>query len=101
MAYDLPTNETSAGILNVFQYVQSVSDGWFFILILFAIFIIVFIALKDYTSSRAFAGAAFLNMILSVMMRTLGLITNQWMYLSIVLVAIAAVWLHFDNSSNI
>ena len=101
MAYDLPTNETSAGILNIFQYVQSVSDGWFFILILFAIFIIVFIALKDYTSSRAFAGAAFLNMILSVMMRTLGLITNQWMYLSIVLVAIAAVWLHFDNSSNI
>jgi len=101
MAYPLPTNETSAGILNVFQYVQSVSDGWFFILILFAIFIIVFIALKDYTSSRAFAGAAFLNMILSVMMRTLGLITNQWMYLSIVLVAIAAVWLHFDNSSNI
>lgn len=101
MAYPLPTNETSAGILNIFQYVQSVSDGWFFILILFAIFVIVFISLKNYTSSRAFAGAAFLNMILSVMMRTLELITNQWMYLSIVLVAIAAVWLHFDNSSNI
>ena len=101
MAYDLPTNESASGILNLFQYIQGISDGWFFVLILFAIFIIVFISLKNYTSSRAFAGAAFLNMILSVIMRTLGLISNQWMYLSIILVAVAAVWLHFDNSSNI
>lgn len=101
MAYDLPTNETSAGILNLFEYVNKVSDGMFFVLVMFAIFVIVFISLKDYTSSRAFTGAAFLNMILAIMMRTLGLIDNIWMYLSIVLVAIAAIWLHFDNSSNI
>ena len=101
MAYELPNNETASGILSLFQYTQGVSDGWFFVLILFAIFIIVFISLKDYASSRAFAGAAFLNLILSVIMRTLELISNQWMYLSIVLVAVSAVWLHFDNSSNI
>ena len=101
MNYDLPTNETSEGILSLFQYVQTVSNGMFFILILFALFVITFIALKNYTSSRAFTGATFLNMILSVIMGTLGLIDTQWIYLSIVLVAIAAVWLHFDNSSNI
>lgn len=100
MTYTMPTNETSEGILSLFQYIQSVSDGMFFLLILFAIFVITFIALKNYTSSRAFAGAAFLNMILAIIMRTLELITNEWMYLSIVLVAFSAVWLHLDNSSR-
>lgn len=100
--YQLPTNATEnvTGLLSLVRWVQEVSDGWFIVLMNWTIFIIVFIALKSYSASRAFAGAAFLNMILCIISRTLGLTTNIWMYLSIILVAVAAVWLHVDNSSS-
>ncbi len=100
--YNLPTNATEnvSGLFSLVQYIQEVSDGWFIILMNWTIFIVTFIALKGYSSSRAFAGAAFFNMILCIISRTLGLITNTWMYLSVLLVAIAAVWLHVENSSG-
>lgn len=98
--YNLPTNESITGMYSLFEYVQKISDGWFFLMILLGIFIIVFISLKNYSSSRAFAGASFLCMILSIIMRVLGFIANKWMYLSIILVAVAVVWLHLDNSQS-
>jgi len=101
--YPLPTNESYVnitGMYSFFEYVQNVSGGWFFLMILFAIFIIIFISLKNYSNSKAFAGASFLCMILSIMMRVLGFISNAWMYLCIILVAVSVVWLHIDNSQN-
>ncbi len=101
--YPLPTNESYAnvtGMYSLFEYIQKVSAGWFFIMILFAIFIIMFISLKQYSNSKAFAGASFLCMILGIIMRTLGFISSTWMYLFIILVAISAVWLHIDSSQS-
>ena len=101
--YPLPTNESYAnvtGMYSLFEYIQKVSSGWFFLMILFALFIIVFISLKQYSNSKAFAGASFLCMILSIIMRTLGFISSTWMYLCILLVAISVVWLHIDSSSS-
>jgi len=102
MAYNLPTNATNniSGLLSLVQYVQEVSDGWFMVMLNWTIFIIMFIILKGYSAARAFAGAAFFHMILCVISRTLGLIDNKWMYLSIILVAVGAVWLHVENSSG-
>ena len=45
-----------------------------------------------------FLNNAFLNMILAIILRTLGFISNKWMYLSIILVGGSAIWLHIDNS---
>lgn len=101
--YPLPTNESYAnvtGMYSFFEYVQKVSDGWFFVMILFAIFIIMFISLKNYSNPKAFASASFVCMILSIMMGVLGLISSTWMYLCIILVAVSIVWLHIDNSQS-
>lgn len=101
--YQLPTNESYVnvtGMYSLFDYIQEVSSGWFFLMILFAIFIIVFVSLKNFSNSKAFAGASFLVMILSIIMRALGFISSTWMYLCIVLVAVSVVWLHIDNSQN-
>jgi len=101
--YQLPTNESYAnvtGMRSLFEYVQKVSDGWFFLMILLAIFIIVFISLKNYSNSKAFASASFLCMILSIILRALGFISSTWMYLCIILVAVSVVWLHVDNSQS-
>ena len=101
--YNLPTNATEpvVGIFSLFQWIQEVSGGVFFLVIMLAIFVISFIAGKNYATSRAFAFAAFLNFILSVIFRTLGFISNMWMYLSLIIVAASVVWLHADNTQRI
>ena len=75
MSYIMPTNATInvTGMYSLFQYIQTdLTGGWFFLMVLFALFIIVFISLKGYSSSRAFTGASWLNMILSIILRTIG-----------------------------
>lgn len=103
MAYPLPTDATEeiSGFYSLFKYVQNdVSGGFFFLAILLALFIIMFISLKRYSTSTAFTTAAFINMIFAIILRTLDLIASKWMYLSMILVAIGAVWLHLDKPST-
>ncbi len=104
MTYLLPTEATTniTGMYSLFQYIQTdLTGGWFFLMILLALFIIVFISLKGYSNPRAFAGASWLNMILSIILRTIGFIDNKWMYLSIILVGISVIWLHLESSGRI
>jgi len=99
----LPTNATTniTGMYSLFQYIQTdLTNGYFFLFILLALFIIVFISLKGYSNSRAFAGASWLNMILSIILRTIGFIDNKWMYLSIILVAVSVIWLHLEGGTS-
>lgn len=103
MAYTLPTNYTQniTGMQVFAEYVNHVSDGWFFTAILFAIWFIVFIAFKAYSSSRAFAGTSFFAMVLAIMLRALGLISNTWMYLTILLTAFSVVWLYKTHATGV
>ena len=100
--YNLPTNATEniTGVYSLFQYAQEVSDNYFVLALMLAIFVITFVASKRYSTSKAFAVAAFINMILSIISRTLGFISNKWMFLSIILVGVAIVWLHKDSTSS-
>jgi len=96
----LPTDANVTGLFSLFQYVQDISSDWFFVLILFGIFVIMFISLKAYSSSKAFTSSAFFCMILSIILRTIGFISNKWMYLMIILVAFGVVWLKIENSQS-
>lgn len=101
--YPLPTNASNniTGLFSMFQYVQEVSTNWFFPLITFAIAIIVFIALKDYETPKAFTTAAFFNMIFMVIWAVIGFVSSTFMYISIVFVAVGIVWLHLNNSGKL
>ncbi|MFW5889067.1 MAG: hypothetical protein ACOCUD_01670 [Bacillota bacterium] len=100
MAVPLPTNATTeiTGIYSLFQYIQhDATGGMFFPMILFAVFIIMFIALKSYPTSRAAAGSSYLTMIMAIILRTLDLIQNSWMYVTIIITAIATIWMYYEN----
>jgi len=103
-APQLITNATEnvTGMFTLFQYVQEVSNDLFFLLILFGLLIILFVIFKgsSTSNSKPFAGASFFVMIMSILFRTLGFIQNKWMYISITLVALSAVWLHLENSQS-
>lgn len=98
LPYEMTQNVT--GLLSVFEYIQGVSEGYFFPIVLFGIFIVVFISLKGYSTPRAFAGAAFLNFVLSAIMGILGLLSPVFSYLGVVLVGVAIVWLHIENAGR-
>lgn len=97
--YELPTEaENMDGMFGFFQWVQDVSGGFFFPMVLFAVFIIMFIAIKGtYTSSRAFVTSSFICTILSIMLGILGFVAQWVIYGFVVLTAIGAVWAYIEN----
>ena len=101
MPHNLPTNATVniTGAKTYFDWVQEVSDGSFFPSILLGLFVILFMILRVGTSNgKAFVGASFISMILSILLTTLGWLAPMYMYIAIVLTAIGAVWAYMDNT---
>ena len=100
-AAPLPTNATEniTSINTFFQYVNfDLAEGWFFVMMLFSIFLIIFIIMKaNFTTSRSFAFSSFFCMVLSIMLRTIGFITNEWMYLFMVFTAFSGLWLYLED----
>jgi len=100
----LITNATVnvTGMYTLFQYVQEVSNDIFFPLVLFGLLIILFVIFKgsSYSNSQPFAGSSFFIMIMAILFRTMGFISNKWMYLFITIMAGSIVWLHLDNSQS-
>lgn len=100
--YNLPTNASNniTGLYSLFQYNQEVSSNWFVPLITFSIAVIMFIALKDYETPKAFVAAAFFNMVFMVIFSMVGFISSTFMYISVVLVGVGVVWVHISNSGR-
>jgi len=104
MAAQLITNATVniTGMYTFFQYVNEVTETWFFVMVLFALLIILFVVFKasSYSNSKPFAAASFIVMVMSIIFRTLELMDNQWMYVFITFTAISAVWMYLENSQS-
>jgi hypothetical protein len=95
--YTEPTANDTLGIYEFFNYVNVVSGGLFFPVILMVIWVVTFIALKGYTTSRAWTGASFLVSILSVPLAIMKLIAPRYMYLSFMFLAGGILWMKIDK----
>lgn len=96
-----PPNQTdSEGIFELLRYVNTTADGLLFPMLLFVVFVITFIATKQFSSSRAFAYASFITMVLSVPLGVLDLVAPKFMYLFVILTAVGAVWLKLEGGSR-
>lgn len=92
------TNITDSGFLGIFELVNSNTEGYFFPVIIMIIWVITFVATKQFSSAKAFTYASFLGMILSIILSVIDLMSPRWMYLMIVLTAMGAVWLKFEEA---
>jgi len=101
MAAQLISNATTnvTNVKEIFDYIAFDVSTLFFPLILFGIYIITFIILRGNsdTNSKAFGGTCFFGMILAIFLRTLGWLSQDFMYLTITLVGVAIVWMHLEN----
>lgn len=98
MAYTYPT--TMTGIYGLATWVNTVTGGWFWSLILLALFAILFFSFKSYQTSRAFAGASFITMVVGILMGAIGLIPVKIIILCIILGAFGIVALRTSNSQS-
>lgn len=98
MAYYIePTGNDTQGIFELFNYVNVTSDGLFFPMMLLVIWVITFIATKQYTTSRAWTFASFLVSFISIILAISNLISPRYMYLCFILLGAGIIWLKLEK----
>ena len=98
--YNLPNMNQSNGIFDMFTYVNSVSDGIFFPVMMLVIWIIAFITMLARTSaSKALTFTSFFAMVLAIPLSVLGLLAPSYMYLIILMLGIGVFWLILENAN--
>ena len=102
MAKTLPINATEniTNGISLFRYVNNdASAGKFMPSMLFTLFIILFVMLKgSLSTAKAFVVTSFLTMVSAIMLTTLGFLAPMYMYVTILMTAIGAVWAYLDNT---
>lgn len=98
MAYSPPSNNITSSF-DFFNWINVSVGSWFFPgLIIATYFVILIRMMYNSPTSQAFASASFICMILSVLLRVTGLVSNSFMIIFIILTAIGAVWMHQENA---
>ena len=98
MAYYVPpTGNDTLGFYEYFNYVNVVSTGLFFPVMMFVIWIIAFFALKQYSSARAWTFASFFCSILSILLAVMDLISSKFMYVFFIFLVVGLVWLKLET----
>jgi len=95
--YKEPGAEDTKGIFEFFNYVNNVAGGTFFPVMVFVIWVITFISLKNYSSSVAFTGASIITAFLCIPLAIMELISPRWMYLVFVLLAGGILWMKLEK----
>lgn len=94
--YPMP-NGTIWGADSFMSYIVGV-EPLFFITILVVLWVVVFVAAKSYSSSRAWTFASFVCFILSTPITLLGWMKPTYMYLFLLLLAIGIIWIRIGDS---
>ena len=98
MTYQMPQNVT--GTVDLLVWTNSTVDGWFGSMILFAFFIVTFMATKKASSKTAFATASFITALVAVMMRAMDFVSDNAVITSIIMAGFAIMWLIMDRESR-
>lgn len=95
MSYALPTDLINGtGVLTgLALWAYTVTNGLFFVVLLLAFCIVIFIATSRYTTERAFAFSTFAGMVGALMLVTLNLISGFHAAIFIALGVIGIVWM--------
>lgn len=99
MAYTPPTNVTDA--TQMISWINSTTSLWLFQGILSGVFIISLVAMMRNpmnTSSKSFAAASFVTMLLAVIARTLNLVPTAFMSIWIIMVGLSAIWMYVEGT---
>jgi len=98
MAHAMPVNVS--GIADLIIWTNGpVTNGWFGASILVAFFIVLFMAVKQTDTKKAFATSGFITAMLAVFMRVLEFVDDSAVIVAIIVAAIGLIWLIWDRDS--
>jgi len=81
-------------------YPNIVTGGWFWTMILAAIFIVLFIVGKIFTTERAFAVASFVTLLAAVILRAIDFIGDMPVFISVALAIFGMIALRVAGSKD-
>lgn len=91
--YDLTNITNSNNFYELMLASNELTEGLLGILILISIFILVYVLSSRYGARTAFAATTFITAGFAVLLRVMNLINDTFLYGSILLVAIAYIWM--------
>lgn len=101
--YTEPSASDLSGGWNFFRWINAITGGLFFPVVLLVIWIICFVAMlfsgnsQSPSGSKAWTFASFISSVLSILLVVAELMAKEWMYASFVLLGIGVVWAILEN----
>lgn len=84
MAYNLTNLTESGSLMGLFQTANVVTGGWFGYMIVISVWTIAFISLMQVSElKKAFATSSFVTFVITLMLRTTSLITNDYVLIAV------------------
>jgi hypothetical protein len=97
--YQTPNIDDTKGFYEYFGFVNTAAGGLFFPAMIFVIWIVIFLAVKSYSTPKAFTFASFMCSILSILLAVMDYISPKIMYVFFIFLVIGLVWLKLDTES--
>ena len=100
--YEYPNSTDTQGMLSFFGYINRITDGLFFPVILLVIWFVSFVGVFGAggatrpAAARAFTFASFLCSILGIMTAIMGFFASKFMYLFFILTAVGLIWMKIE-----
>ena len=91
--YNISNLSTSVNVIQMARVANDVTLGWYGIFIVLGSFFVTFFSMKQYSNKAASQAAATLAVVLSILLRSIGLVSSYVMFISIILVSACAAWL--------
>ena len=99
MMFQIATAQNMTSYVDLFTYMNTINDGWFWSLIVLALFIVVLLSISiKYGISRGLVTAGFITFIVAGFLRTAELIQDFVLYLVVILFALSLMWLWYSES---
>lgn len=90
-------NNTGVNITTYFIQANQFTNDWFGALTTLAFFTIIFVSLKQFGNSPAATAAAGVTVLFALLGRALLLISDQVLYISMILVAVVAIYAYLSK----
>jgi|TARA_R100000501_G_C2629618_1_gene124393 hypothetical protein len=98
MAYNLTNLTTGGSLLSVFQVANEVTSSWFGKMILLSVFVIALVSLMQVSDKKtAFATSSFVTFLISILLRTTGLMNDDFIIVFILVLLVGSVALLYAS----
>ncbi len=94
--YNLTNITESSNLLGIFQASNQLSNNGLGVMVLLAIWFVVFIRLKMYSAKSAMFAASFIATLVAIMLFIMGMISQPILMMTIIALAVSFVIIMFD-----